>query len=298
MDKMRGMIKGCAQGRVSRSKYISPTNYADISCLGACIFSSNPSFPEDPGYRSKFIYITYTANDRFWSMEEQTEFNGFISRGLKHLKVLGDFVATTILDNPSILLKEKKEDCNWKETATQILKMFYECAGLQVPKWVGLFVKEINTTIAAIEDARESAYFQLVGMFQQNIIDGYRKDPIPTWDPVTQTHKEISFDEMLQHCLKKHLVAYLWTRPKDRDNLGWVVVTSEVMNEVKRRKIPNITSMQALVEEMGTEFRFNRIRISNDGKQKRAIYGLYGQFKNFIQPEITTIEDDEEEPKK
>ena len=61
MDKMRGMIKGCVQGRISRSKVDLSDDLTQIfPALKACIFSSNPPFPEDPGFRSKFIYIQHT----------------------------------------------------------------------------------------------------------------------------------------------------------------------------------------------------------------------------------------------
>jgi Bifunctional DNA primase/polymerase, N-terminal len=288
MRGMRDMVKGCVQGMVSRSKYVSMITYADIPCLGTCIFSSNPSFPEDPGYRSKFIYITCTANDRFWNMQQQIEFNGFISKGLGHLKVLGDFVAKQLMDNPSILLKENIEECDWKTSAIEVLQLFYRTAGLEIPNWIGLFVTETNTTSAAIEDAKESAYFQLVGMFQQAIIDGYRKDPKHSWDPDTKIYKDVDFHEKLRHCFNEHLVPYLWERPGDHQNLRYIVITSEVMSEIKRRKIPNITSIKALADEI-PGFSYGAIKVG--GKTKRAIFGRYSQFETFVRPEIDSIEE-------
>jgi hypothetical protein len=289
MRDMRDMIKGCIQGMVSRSKFVTRTTYADIPCLPACIFSSNPPFPEDPGYRSKFIYITYTANDRFWTMEEQTEFNAFMVQGLKHLEVVGDFTAQYIIDNPSVLLKENREECNWKETSTTVLREMYKAAGVEVPKWIGLFV-EIDTTSAAIEDAHDNAYFQLVGLFQQGVIDGYRKDPKPKVDIESKAYLETSFKDKLKHCLKEHLISYLVERPSDRDKLRYIVITSEVMSETKKRKIPNI-SMQALADEI-PNFRYGCIKMGN--KSKRAVFGLYSQFIDFIEPHIDTIEELEE----
>jgi hypothetical protein len=272
---MLEMIKNCIETRISRGKYASRTIYVDEPALSACILTSNSAFHSDPGFRSRIIYIVYTKDDKYWDEAQQKEFDAFMSKGRRFLKVLGDFAARYILDNQHVLLKENPEECNWKGSAEFVLQEFYKAADLPIPEWISLFVEEANVTAAAIQDASETAYFELRGFLEQAIIDGYRNDPI--FD-ARENHREVAFQEKLDRCLNKRLVPYLHNH-LNRTKLSEVVITHDIIRELIRYKISNITTMQALAKEI-PGFEYGSLKLN--GNTRRVVHGPYSDFTKFL----------------
>jgi hypothetical protein len=204
------------------------------------------------------------------------EFNAFISRGRKHLKVYGHFVARYILDNPEVLLKENVEDCDWKQTSEAILHEFYKAAGLPVPEWIKLFVDETEVTETAIQEANDTAYFELRGFFIEDVNDAYRNDP--SVDEEKGLRLEVSFQQKLDRCLTKKLIPYLHDY-YDKDRVSKIVLTHDVIGELKRHKISNITTMQALAKEI-PDFAYDVLKL-NTGSA-RVVHGPYDYFVKFL----------------
>ena len=58
------------------------------------------------------------------------------------LCIVGDFAANYIMKNQHVLLKKKKEECNWKETAKEVIIKLYQAAGKPAPYWIDYFIEE------------------------------------------------------------------------------------------------------------------------------------------------------------
>jgi hypothetical protein len=58
------------------------------------------------------------------------------------LKILGDFAANYIMKNQPVLLKKRKQECNWKETARVVIVAFYKAGSLAAQYWIDYFLQE------------------------------------------------------------------------------------------------------------------------------------------------------------
>jgi hypothetical protein len=270
------MVKNCIETRVSRGKYQTKTTYVDEPALAPCILTSNPAFPSELGFRSRIIYIVYTKSDRYWNEQKAKDFNAFLSKGRKHLKTYGHFVARYVLENPQVLLKKNIEDCDWKQTSEVVLKAFYEAAGITIPEWISLFVDETEVTETAIEEANYTSYFELRGFFIQSINNAYRNDPMVD---EKNLRIEVSFQEKLDRCLTKKLIPYLHDH-HERTGVSNVVLTHDVIVELKRHKISNITTMPALAREI-PQFEYGPLYLNNS-KTMKAVHGSYKDFLKFL----------------
>lgn len=274
--KILEMMKNCMETRVSRGKYETRTTYVDEPALAPCILTSNPPFPAELGFRSRIIYIVYTKDDKYWDEMQKKEFIAFISKGRKNLRVYGDFVAKYILNNQQVLLKENIQDCDWKQTSESVLQEFYKAAGLPIPDWINLWVDESDVTEAAIQEANETARFEIRGFLVQAINDGYRIDPdLRSKDDRTI---EVSFQEKLDRCLQKKLVPYLH-KHNSRSGISDVVITHDIVRELKKNKISNITTMQALSREI-PNFQYGPLKLN--GGTARVVRGPYDDFIKFL----------------
>ena len=283
-DKNRNileMIKNCIETRVSRGKYETRTIYVEEPSLSPCILTSNSSFPSELGFRSRIIYVVYTKDDKHWDSLEAKEFTAFISKGRKHLKVYGNFVGKYILENQRILLKENIEDCDWKETAVDVLREFYIAPGKPIPDWVSFFVEETDVVEAATQEANEMSHFELRGFLEKAIINGYRFDPLAEMDSFNEKivlALDLDLGRKLDRCLNQRLVPYLH-KHVSRSKIFEVAVTHDIIRELKRSKISNASTMQALAREI-PNFKYGPLKLNGD--TVRVVHGPYDDFVNFL----------------
>jgi hypothetical protein len=168
---MLEMVKNSIESRVARSKHVNKTIYTDIPALCPCILTSNPQPPKDPGLRSKIIPIVFTKEDSH-SPEEKAAFDMLMPQRAGQLKVLGDFSANYIINNQHILLKKRKEECNWKDTAKVVLAEFYNTAGLDAPYWFDYFLEE---ELHIIDDSADDVRLLVRAFFINLFNDTYNK---------------------------------------------------------------------------------------------------------------------------
>ena len=276
---MREMVKVSMETRVSRGTYQDKTHWIEEPALCPCILTSNPPFSDELGFRSRLIYNVYTKEDKFWDANQKKEFMAFLTQGRKHLSVLGHFAAGYILNNQDVLLKKNIEDCDWKASAEDVLKAFYQSAGLEIPDWITLWVDESDVIESAAQEASETTRFELLGLFVNAIHDGYRKDPIIETDAEgRRIYNDVNLQRKFDRCLTQRLVTYLFNH-MGRDKKSQVIITHEVMKEIKRNKITNVGTMQALANELpGFEYG----PLFHDSKTIRVVHGPYDDFLKFL----------------
>lgn len=166
------------------------------------------------------------------------------------------------------------------------MKEFYKAAGLPIPKWISLFVDETEVTETAIQEANDTAYFELRGFFIQGVNDAYRNDPSVD---EKNLRLEASFQQKLDRCLKKKLIPYLHDH-YDKDRLSKIVLTHDVIAKLKRHKISNVTTMQALAKEI-PNFAYDVLKL-NTGSA-RVVHGPYEDFVKFLNCDFREGEEEE-----
>jgi hypothetical protein len=279
-SNMLEMFKTSIETRISRSKYADKTLYVDELALRPAILTSNWAFPTDTGFRSKIIYIIYTKEDKYWTEEQKKQFDAFMYRGRKHLRTLGDFTGRYILEHQNVLLKENREECDWKETSQRVLEEFYTAANVPIPVWVHQFVEETEVTTIAIEEAEQTKYFELRGFIRSAVIENYRLDPIPNEE---SPRGEVSFQQKLDRCLNIGLIPYLHNHGGSKKHISEVAITHDVINHLKKAKVSNITTMDGLAKEIPG---FGYDCLWMNGQSKRVVHGSYAEFIKFLDCEF------------
>jgi hypothetical protein len=252
-----------------RGAYKENRRYANTPALSNLILTSNYPPPQDPAYRIRVVPLHFDKSHETTEQEKE-EFNKWYyeENRIDKLGVLGDFAAKYIIVNPDTLRKQV-----WSEIGKMILVEFYKAVGKDPPEWIELLVKD-----NVVEQASEETYFELRGFLEQAIVDGYRKDF--KIDPNTGSE---TFDARIKHCLTYRTVPFLLEHYNTKTDKTDIVITYNIIPELLKRKIPNITSLSVLANEI-PGFRYGLVKIN--GKPMKVAYGSHDDFRDFLSCEI------------
>ena len=272
---MLEMVKNSIESGVARSKHVNKTIYTDIPALCPCVLTSNPQPPKDPGFRSKIIPIVFTKYDTH-SSEEKAAFDMLMAQRAAQLKVLGDFAANYIMKNQHILLKKRKEECDWKETAKVVIVEFYKTAGLDAPYWIDYFLEE---ELHIVDDSADDVRLLVRAFFINLINDTYNKYA-RIYDDTQGMEK--TFSMRFNFCCDKELIPSITLIHGGHT----VVIFSDIMKELRNPKSgidsSEIASLQELANTMGLEYGQKWL----NGKNTKVAYGDMAKFISFLNSEI------------
>ena len=262
------MIKTSIEGTVARSKFVHRTIYTEIPSLCACILTSNSAPPSDIGFRRRTVAIPFTQHDEY-SLEEIKEFEKLLETKIKHeLPIVGNFVANYILNNPDLLLTDKK---NWKEISLIILKAIYSAGEKEPPQWIDNIIgNEIQ-----LEESKEDLDLILRNFLINKINEAYSKhhrsiDPSTVVDGINQ-----QFDYRLNFCLKNNLIPFMNTNSNSE-----IIITSDVIQEIKNHRIYGISSLKEVSNIIyGFEYGQKKLGVK---RNVRAAFGTRIQFSKFL----------------
>jgi hypothetical protein len=257
------LIKHTVESKNARGKHNENRRYVFDPALSSLMLTGNPAPPVDPAYKIRVIpmefYKEYDTSD-----EEKEEFNEwfYTQENIEKLGVIGDVSAKLIMENPELLRKS-----SWSDLGKYILERLYMSVNKPIPEWTNLLEKP-----NIIEQSAESTYFELRGFFNRVIIDNYRKDPIIERDSDGRIiyNDKIGLEQKLNQCVTKKLIEYL----HQRDD-GTIIITHDIIQELQRNKITNVTTMQSLAEEI-PGFVYKNMKVN--GKVMRVVSGSYDDF--------------------
>jgi hypothetical protein len=266
------LIKHAVEGLNVRGAHRDYTKYTKALALSPLILTSNTSPPSDPAYRIRVIPLRYDRTHET-TEQEKTEFNEWAyDRGnIYKLGILGDFAAGLAISNLD-LLKNK-----WDLTSKTILTELYNSVGKQAPEWINLLEKE-----NVIDQSNDETYFGLRGFLEQAIIEAYRKD-----FRIDPDGMMITFETRLSHCLEYRCLPYLLSHaPRMNNGQREIVITWNIIPELLRHKVSNITSLPALAAAI-PGFKYTTMKIG--GSSKKVVTGRFNDFVAFLN---CTIEED------
>ena len=261
------MIKTAIEGTIARSKFVHKIIYTEIPSFCACIFTSNSAPSTDLGFMRRIIALPFTQKDEY-SIMERIDFEKCLNESIKDdLKIVGNYVASYILNNQNLLLRDKK---NWKDIAKTILCEMYKVADKEVPKWVDYMLENE----AQLEDSKNDLDLILRAFLIQKINDSYNKyhksiDPDSSLNGTNQP-----FEFRLEFCLNNHLIPFL-----SRNTNNEIIITSDLIQELKVNKINRISSLQE-ISTMFEGFEYGQKKIGK--KNVKAAYGSKIQFLEFL----------------
>jgi hypothetical protein len=262
---------------------VNKTIYTDIPALCPCILTSNPQPPKDPGLRSKIIPIVFTKEDRH-SPEEKAAFDMLMAQRAGQLKVLGEFAANYIMNSHHILLKKRKEECDWKETAKIVITEFYKTADLDAPYWIDYFLEE---ELHIVDDSADDVRL-LVRAFFINLINETYNKYARIYDDMKDMKK--TFHMRFNFCCENDLIPSI-SLINDKKT---IVIFSNIMKEVRTPRSgidsSEIASLQELANTIGLEYGQKWL----NGKNTKVAYGNIAKFINFLDSEIEDKENAQE----
>lgn len=274
------MIKHALLHKVVRSGKFTEKRHSDILALGDIIFTSNPPPPRDPAYRRRFIIMQYLDSDKL-TEEEKKEFKHWLEDRMEKLGVLGDFAAKYIIEHPDSVLEFK--DFQWYKPGEIILREFYKSVGKEPPAWLEL-VAEQN----AVQESNDEKHFELVGFLRHTILETYRRDALTEG----RSGIETTFQMKINHCLQNQSVPFLFEHKRNKGEEVEVVITSNIVSELKRYNRSQTNSSNHTLAALASEipgFKVDQRKI--DGKNKKVACGPKEKFYEFLTPNIQDVDD-------
>ena len=131
------IIKTAVQNRTARIVYSRSREKIEIPALATITFASNPEPPLDDATSKRFCCVRFTKKDTK-SREEQHRFEKELLPKYTNLAVLANFVVDHIMNYRDCLFGEE----DWHLTGTNIIKEFFNYAGLEEPEWINEFMAE------------------------------------------------------------------------------------------------------------------------------------------------------------
>lgn len=148
------------------------------------------------------LYQYTFLKKRIKEILEQEEFKKQFDDNKKSLSILGDFTASYIRDNSSILL-----DKVWNDIAIEILKKFYDLVNKSPPSWIDLLEEQRD----AIEDSSEKTLCGLRVFLLNKINEAYSRSK-HVYDEDMDRQGDIS--HKLENCLKHKSFHYFQNQKK------------------------------------------------------------------------------------
>jgi hypothetical protein len=254
------MIKNTIENKTARGKFIGRHTYGDIPALSACILTSNSAPPADPAFRARIIPIRFTSAYET-SDTEKKEFNEWLKNNVDKLGIIGDFAANYILKHQDIL----KND--WREIGGIILAELYNEARKPQPEWINYIVDE-----SQIANAKEDLRLELRAFFLNEINNIYTKHKRTFEDDDGIKHD--SLEERVTFCCRLNLIPFLLLH-KEGNN---IIITSDVIKELRRNKIDQIASLAELARILGFDY-----ETVWTGRSVKAAHGKISKFLEFLE---------------
>lgn len=252
--------KNAVENKTVRGKHIHGT-YFELPSLAPFFMTMNAPLPLDESVRKRFFGIHFSHSDKI-PKKEMERFKEEILPRLGDLRFLGYFVFNTISENPEILKG------NWQTLTTELLRMAFEFAGLEVLNWVYEFYEgeseeELNETIN--EEIRARLLEEINNRYSKYIskIEIYAESPA---DIESTNDIEIR----LRALLKEGFLPWAFARGDE------IIITTSVMKVLKDL---GIDSLKSLAERFG--WRYCNVKISKN-RVVRAIKLPISEFVEFL----------------
>ena len=201
---------------------------------------------------------------------------------LKKLNVLGKFALRHLLQNPSKLLDD------WREVADEILTLFYEEVGSEVPFWLTQWAESENLDDFD-DNQREEIRSFFVSQFNQvsknvPIIDEYGNKK-STLD-IDGASEASDFEDVNWNIINNRKLT--WALPHISKNNTRYVCLTQSLRKALSSEVEFCSDLKSIGELLGWDYKNNKFR---NGKQSKVIKVKFDDFMEFLYPNIE-LEDD------
>lgn len=282
------MIKFSIESTTARSKYVNG-RYKNYPAFSSCLFTANMYLPEDDALLRRFYVLSFTYSLRKSESEKKRFEDEFhISTPqispLQCLEAIGRYVAGEIVSNPAVLLDD------WKQTIDNILKGMFESIGLNMPEWLCEWA-----TSESLEDFDNNQREALRSFFNRafnnarkgiRIIDEYgNKRETLDIDGVSDGS---DFEEINWNIINNRSLD--WAVPHiSRAGNRYICLTQTLRTAISK-ELEFCDDLKSIGQLLG--WKNTPVRLSKGAKPTRVLKVPFGEFIDFIYPNINWDDDE------
>ena len=156
-----------------------------------------------------------------------------------------------------------------------ILKEFYKAVGKEPSSWLKLVTEQ-----SAVQESNEEKHFELVGFLCHIIQAEYKKNTIG------MPEIEVNFRMKIDDCITKGFVPFLYEHKRNKGEEVEVVITANILSELKRYNRSQINSNYTLAVLASEIPGFTVDQRNINGENKKVACGPRSKFYEFLTPTI------------
>ena len=281
-NSTKEMVKVCVESTTGRSKYRG-AYYGGIPAFSAILFTANQYLPEDDALIRRLYVLSFTYSQRKSEhdrkmFEEAFHIDTPINSPLQDLKYLGRFALRHLLADPSKLLDD------WKLTADEIIKSFFDEVDEEVPKWLTLWAES-----ESLDDFDDSQREDLRNFFVNEFNKARKKVIVQDDMGVTkddtlymdEASTKDDFSSINWNIINNRM--FTWAIPHvSRNGTPYVCLTQGLRKSIAS-EVNFCSDLKSIAELLGWEYKNNKF---SNGKQMKVIKVRFEEFMEFMYPNI------------
>lgn len=276
------MVKVCVESTTGRSKY-KGSYFGGIPAFSAVCFTANQYLPEDDALIRRLYVLSFSYSQRKSEFEKKEfektfHINTPSISPLRDLQYLGQFAASEIVGEPSLLLDD------WKLTADKIISNFYGMLGVEVPEWLTTWAES-----ESLEDLDDTQREDIRNFFVQEFNNARKK--IATYDTygnrtsatldVEEASTSDDFTDVNWSIVNNRMLT--WAIPHTSRNNSKYICLTQGLRKAIGEKLTFCSDLKSLGELLGWEYKNVKFQ---GGKQMKVIKVPFDDFMDFLYPNI------------
>lgn len=130
-ERLHSILKNAWESLISRQPLTATRQKQPRDALAGALLTTNLGVPVPDGLRNRCAVLTYSLQDRDWTLGNQQEFQREALPQIQQLHHIGAYAWAVVQRTPTIL-----EERSWERLGAEILTGAYRYAGLEVPGWI------------------------------------------------------------------------------------------------------------------------------------------------------------------
>lgn len=278
------MVKVCVESTTGRSKY-KGSYFGGIPAFSAVLFTANQYLPEDDALIRRLYVLSFSYSQRKSEFQKKEFENTFhintpsISP-LRDLQYLGQFAASEIVGEPSLLLDD------WKVTADRIINNFYDTLDADVPEWLTSWAES-----ESLEDLDDTQREDIRNFFVQefnnarkkvNTYDTYGNKTSATLD-VEEATTSGDFTDVNWSIVNNRMLT--WAIPKTSKNGTKYICLTQGLRKAIGETLSFCSDLKSLGELLG--WQYQAVQLGDEKRVMKVLKIKFDEFMDFLYPNVT-----------
>ena len=278
------MVKVCVESTTGRSKY-KGSYFGGIPAFAATCFTANQYLPEDDALIRRLYVLSFSYSQRKSEFQKKEFENTFHINTptisiLRDLQYLGQFAASEIVGEPSLLLDD------WKITADKIISDFYDTLGADVPEWLTLWAES-----ESLEDLDDTQREDIRNFFVQefnnarkkvNTYDTYGNKTNATLD-VEEATTSGDFTDVNWNIVNNRMLTY--AIPKTSKNGTKYICLTQGLRKAIGDNLSFCSDLKSLGELLG--WQYQAVQLGDEKRVMKVLKVNFDEFMSFLYPNVT-----------